>query len=107
MDVPKDFEQCYDFFKQFMSLQDQQELINTAEKDLILFHHSTGQWIRNSWKLWEDKSPFREYYSLSFSNNSQHPDDISMHIIRYCWNRFRADDSKVDREQVRIETKPW
>ncbi len=46
------------------------------------FHHSLGRFLRNSWGLWTEGSPFRAYLEgLGF----KHPDDMSGAILRSFW----------------------
>lgn len=52
--------------------------IKTPEEDLIQFHHSLGQWIRNKWlwKPWED--------------GDKHPDDESYEMIVSLHKKFNG-----------------
>lgn len=50
------------------------------ENGSISVHHTLGRWIRNNWKLWEEK-PNKLKQSL-IDLGITHPDDMSDHIIK-------------------------
>lgn len=56
------------------------------ERELFGFHHTTGRYIRNHYKLWDDANP----YTMDV-----HPDDLSMAIITLVWKRVRAEDKET------------
>ena len=107
MIVPKDLEDCYCILKEQMLLNDQQDFTKCSEGELIKYHHTLGQWMRNEWGLWatEDPNPLAHYF-LTYKRIN-HADDMSHEILRYCWRRFREDESKKDQEEERIKNKDW
>ena len=46
------------------------------ESDMIVFHSSVGQWIRNTFKLWDTKNPHLD---------GMHPDEMSTEILKSVW----------------------
>ncbi len=58
------------------------ELDETKWEDVILLHHSMGQWIRNTLGLWRPGLPLV---------GDSHPDDVSQTIIERAWKRLHGD----------------
>lgn len=50
---------------------------NTPKKDLIMFHHGYGTWIRNNYALWHPNNPF----VIKDNLGDNHPDGLSMLAI--------------------------
>lgn len=76
------------------SEKDKQVLKNTPEKDLIMYHHSVGRWIRNHYKLWDKNNPLTlKDYQPNIQNgvdySERHPDAISMKIIVTAWKQLQ------------------
>ena len=65
---------------------DKQTLKNTPYDDLIMYHHSVGMWIRNSYLLWDPNNPIVDHRD-SMSDNF--PDQISQRIIETCWKKLQ------------------
>ena len=53
------------------------ELYTCPEKDLILYHHSLGRFLRNNLNLWYEGNPFP----------GKHPDDLSQELIVAMWKK--------------------
>ncbi len=53
------------------------------EEDLIQFHHSLGQSIRNEFDLW--RYEWEPVLVDGVDYSSEHPDAISMEVIREVW----------------------
>ncbi|MHC4405608.1 MAG: DUF6794 domain-containing protein [Planctomycetota bacterium] len=70
-----------------LSDKDKEVVRNTAEEDLIGFHHGWGMGIRNEFGLWQGND------ALLKSCGKQHPDDASMVIIRSVWRELRENQS--------------
>lgn len=66
-----------------LSTEEVVEIFKCEDKeDLIEFHHSIGQNIRNDLNLWHDdliKNEFNKQLGID------HPDDISMYIMEEIW----------------------
>lgn len=61
---------------------DKENVINTPEEDLILFHHGWGTRIRNRYDLWRNTA-------LVKATGKEHPDDASNVIIKAVWHKLR------------------
>jgi len=60
---------------------------NSSVKELHDYHHSLGQYIRNTFKLWENQWTPELIDGVDYSPG--HPDAISMRIIRTVWEKFK------------------
>lgn len=60
-------------------------LKNTHEDDLIMFHHTLGRNIRNTFKLWESNPELLANMCLPLDI---HPDEISQKIIEALWRKL-------------------
>jgi hypothetical protein len=70
------------------STQDEMESwLEIAFDDLIELHHTTGQAIRNEYRLWDAENPH---------NKNRHPDDRSMEIIKRVWQVYNADNIDIE-----------
>ena len=58
--------------------------------DLIRYHHTFGQWIRNNYKLWEN--PWEPEIQGGCDCSPNHPDQVSMRIIKEVWQRGQKND---------------
>ena len=63
---------------------DKDNIRNTPEQDLILFHHGWGTSIRNRYGMWGNKA-------LLADIGKEHPDDASMVIIRDVWKLLQEE----------------
>jgi hypothetical protein len=83
-----------------LSEADRQRLRDTAERDLIQFHHGWGMGIRNCWIYGSpEPSPQQDHtadpdvggnQALLDSCGTWSPDEASMIIIRAVWHELRA-----------------
>ncbi len=80
---PETIEQCMVALGQVLTAKEDDELIKSSEKDLILYHHGLGRWIRNEWDLWQGGALLEHMKSLGFI----HPDDMSQALIEEYWAR--------------------
>jgi len=67
-----------------MSDADVRSYLMVQYEDLIRSHHGTGRAIRNHYRLWDESNP---YVNLDESGHPDHPDQMSMRIIRTIWER--------------------
>lgn len=74
------------------------EFKNTPKDDLNNYHHSMGRNIRNYYSLWDPKNPLTENWhnnpesrtfigGVDFSDD--HPDSVSMDIIKIIWEKVQ------------------
>lgn len=68
-----------------MPEKDRKIVRDTAEDDLIQFHHNWGTGIRNSFGLWRGNKALME------DCKCDHPDDASMVIIFAVWKRLQSE----------------
>jgi hypothetical protein len=83
-DWPATIEEAVDRLLPSISDEDKAIVRDTAEEDLIRFHHGWGTGIRNAFGLW------RGNRALLASTGASHPDDASMKIICAVWARLQA-----------------
>lgn len=80
---PKTLDEAVARLLSVLSEESKQVVRETSEADLIRFHFSWGQGIRNDFGLW------RGNRELLASCGHVHPDDASMVIIKAVWKRLR------------------
>lgn len=62
-------------------------LKSCPESELIMYHHSAGRYIRNTYKLWTYEWEPELIDGVDHSPN--HPDAVSMKIIKLLWARLQ------------------
>lgn len=78
------FEQiCDHFFKQ-IDTQSKEILARIKKEDLIQFHHSTGQFIRNNYGLWAEDNP---HVDNTDPSSPIMADQFSYRVMEYCWEK--------------------
>ena len=66
----------------------QQAFKDCPRDELIRYHHSLGQFIRNHYQLWQEPwDPELDAGGVDMSEN--HPDCVSMEIIRQLWDKVQ------------------
>jgi hypothetical protein len=66
--------------------EDQKKLLMaTNEDDLIMFHHTFGQWLRNNYGLWAPDNP---HVVHTDGHHDNFPDQISQRIIERLWTHL-------------------
>ena len=63
------------------------EMINAATS-MAVFHHSTGQDMRNAWHLWEPSSPLQQHFQKRFRLGMA--DDISAFVLEELGCRIKG-----------------
>jgi Domain of unknown function (DUF6794) len=56
-----------------------------SNDSLIMYHHTLGRYIRNKYHLWD--IPWEPELIDDVDHSPNHPDNISMEIIREIWKR--------------------
>lgn len=74
--IPIDLDEAISKLSEMLSDKDK-EYFKKA-KDLCIYHHTLGRWIRNEWKLWEKGSTLLKWFE---EKGLTHPDDISSVIL--------------------------
>ncbi|MBI5425289.1 MAG: hypothetical protein HZA32_14515 [Opitutae bacterium] len=82
---PKTVDEAVTRILSTMPEKDRKIVRDTAEDDLIQFHHGWGTGIRNSFGLWRGNKALME------DCKSDHPDDASMVIIFAVWKRLQSE----------------
>lgn len=57
-------------------------------EDLISYHHTLGQSIRNQYRIWERKWEPELRNGIDYSPN--HPDAISQRVIEKTWEKIQV-----------------
>lgn len=83
-----------------MTVEEAVEVRGTKEKDLILFHHTAGQHIRNKYKLWDEKNPFTKNYE-GCEDSDFHADQFSNRVIKKVWDEltFKPQNGEYDNDE--------
>lgn len=74
--------------------------VQTAE-GMIAFHHSAGQYVRNTFKLWDADNPhtmipLRHCKSEQEAASSPfHPDQVSHEILKEVWRKVHNENAKI------------
>lgn len=68
-------------------LEEKQAICSYKKEELINLHHSLGQWIRNTYKLWHEENPLTQGYQ---TDSTKHPDEISQKLIEEVWSHFNG-----------------
>ncbi len=86
---PKTVSECVDSILVVLPLQDKALVKHTLHKNIIMFHHGMGTWIRNRYGLWGQNDSLLIQCAKLKNTDSIHPDDASVIIIDSLWNRLQ------------------
>lgn len=89
---PKTIEEAYQYLD-IMDGDHKEWLKEDIDKAIGLSHHGIGQWIRNNFGLWKDKSILREWFLDNYMLD--HPDDISTLILVYFHKKKNGVDTDL------------
>ena len=64
---------------------DKHLFINAKDHELVQYHHTLGRRIRNEFDLWSNSWEPELINGIDYSVD--HPDSVSMRIIRAVWNK--------------------
>ena len=81
------FEEIVTNLTEYVPLADREVLRDTKADDLTRYHHGFGTAVRNHFKLWEN--PWEPELRDGVDYSPNHPDQISMRIIREMWKRLQ------------------
>ena len=79
--IPTDLHECFDILREIMHDSEEGEWFKSASEDdaIVSTHHGLGQWIRNTWKLWDKKSTLYDHLKRMGLWNA---DDMSSFILK-------------------------
>ena len=83
-----------------MSKADKANVANTAEDNLVMFHHGWGTGIRNGYNLWQNQALVRAI-------GAEHPDDASMIIIKAVWQALKDSGETYRKGKIETEILTW
>ncbi|MGI4993366.1 DUF6794 domain-containing protein [Halobacteriovorax sp. GFR7] len=86
--IPHELHKWIDILKNEMKPSTKRKLLDMKETELILLHRGYGMYIRNKW-LWGNRNPELTSYFLRKGIN--HPDTMSMELIKYLWHDIQKD----------------
>lgn len=79
-----DYDDAVDYFFEHLHDFTKSELKHTQREDLICYHLTLGQSVRNMFNLWQNPD-------LVVSTGCSHPDEASYKIIIGVWKRLQQD----------------
>ena len=84
--IPSNLSECFDVLGGILNDSEDKEWFESSSEEDILnsTHHALGEWIRDSWMLWDKNSSlYQHFYKMGLWN----PNDISTFILR-SYHRF-------------------
>lgn len=91
---PVTVDECMTALGQVLTAEENDELIKSTKKELIVYHHGLGRWMRNNWDLWQGGALKDHMQSLGF----MHPDDMSQSLIEEYWARKNNQPSTMKQD---------
>jgi hypothetical protein len=100
--IPKNLDECFVELKKILNPGELDKFTTCSKKDLCLYHHGLGQWMRNNWGLWTE-SDLKEHFKAM---GLWHADDMSGVIIDSFHRHLRNEPLRVE-EQVKQYLDYW
>ncbi len=100
--IPTTLEECMEALSKELTPAEQITLMKCTKDDLVKYHHSLGQWIRNYWGLWTGGPLNDSLKEMGFT----HPDDSSNSIIKEFWCRLNKQPSEIQ-DDIEYYKKFW
>jgi hypothetical protein len=100
--IPKDLDDCIAKLEKLLSKKTIAEMKSGPERDMAMYHHGLGMWIRNKWGLWKG-SRLSKWFN---EKGIRHPDDMSGIILDSFWRHLNKEPIKLD-EQVKHYQDYW
>jgi hypothetical protein len=91
-DFPKTIDDAVDRLLLVYGEEEKAEIRATSKVDLIRFHHTFGQGIRNSFGLWGENTELL----ATLAPADRCGDNASMIIIEALWSRLRDEEAGLD-----------
>ena len=104
--IPKDLEDCFIELNKMMEEDDFVELNKTIRFDLVeeireskedelhMYHHNVGRELRNSWGLWSE-SRLAKWFN---DKGIHHADDMSAIIIDSFWRHLNEQPIQLEKQ---------
>ncbi len=80
-EIPNNLEETYKIIDNLDIVGKKDWLKTNEEESISISHMGLGMWIRNNFKLWEEKSELKNWFIDNYFID--HPDDISAIILMY------------------------
>jgi len=90
MNIPKDLDGAVISLDNILTGEEKLQIAALEEKELSILHHSLGQYLRNTWKLWYGSELKSYMEKIGF----YHPDDMSHAIIKTYY--YKLNDKTFD-----------
>lgn len=101
--IPQNLEECFLELDKILKPKDISNFKNLKEeKDVSLYHHGLGTWLRNNWYLWGGSRLSKYFNNLGI----YHPDDISSIILVSYYRYLNQQEIKLD-EQINYYKDYW
>lgn len=100
--IPTDLNDCFVQLKKLLKPEDINNMRNSTEDDMIMYHLGLGMWMRNNWGLWGGSRLARWFNAQGI----KHPDDMSGIILDSFWRHLNNKPIKLD-EQIKYYQDYW
>jgi len=100
--IPKDLEDAHHELEKILEPADIEKMKNGTEKDMSLYHHDLGMWLRNNWKIWKGGRLSKYFNNMGV----HHPDDISGIILDTFWCKLNNKSFRLQ-ERIRFYQEYW
>jgi len=100
--IPTNLDECFIELLQELTDEDITEIKAGSEKDLSIWHHSLGRWMRNHWGLWKDSDLAKWFNSIGI----HHADDMSGIILASFWRHLHSKQIHLS-DQVKFYQDYW
>jgi len=91
-EIPNNLEETYKIIDNLDIVGKKDWLKTNEEESISISHMGLGMWVRNNFKLWEEKSELKNWFIDNYFID--HPDDISSIILMYYHQKKNGD--KID-----------
>jgi len=98
--APTDLAECLDIILKNMPEMEIITLAESERKDLISYHHTLGQLIRNKFGLWFENCKFFDYMIETYKIHEKHPNAVSMFIIEALWELLQLSIKELEKEKL-------
>ena len=101
--VPSNLNEAVTILRDSLTAEDVME-IQKENSDPSRLHFTLGMYLRNSWSLWEEDLPMKNWFTKEYGIN--HPDDISSIILDCLWRDVR-NEPRQDKMMAEKYKKYW